>query len=154
MTFEALLRMSRATVFAVCLARCRDAHEAEDRVQDVFFKAYDKLHTLRDATKARAWLHQIARRVCLDAGRRRRAFVPLPADVEQRVVERDPRLDRLLAAVEQLPLNLREPILLYYLDGRSSEGVGATLGLTPAAVRQRLVRARLRLHDLLTEDAP
>ncbi|MHC4444505.1 MAG: RNA polymerase sigma factor [Planctomycetota bacterium] len=59
---------------------------------------------------------------------------------------------RLQAAISKLPEDYRETISLYYLDGRKCSGVAESLGISEVAVRQRLVRARLMLHDLLVED--
>jgi RNA polymerase sigma-70 factor, ECF subfamily len=149
---DALVREYRAAVLAVCLAHTRDIHEAEDRVQDVFLKALDKLDTLRDESKSRAWLLQIARRTCVDHGRGRRRVEPIPEHVPQPVHPPDERIEHVLAAVARLPEDLRETVALYYLDGRSCDNVAASLGTTAAAIRQRLVRARLKLHEWLTED--
>ncbi len=149
---DALTRDHRNAVLALCLAHTRDIHEAEDRVQDVFLRALDKLHTLRDAAKARAWLLQIARHLCIDHARRRTPPGPLEERPAPVPTESNENTEHLLRAVAKLPEDFRETIMLYYLDGRSSAGVAASLGITPAAVRQRLVRARLRLHELLTEN--
>ncbi|MHC4363507.1 MAG: hypothetical protein ACYSTZ_11825 [Planctomycetota bacterium] len=43
-------------------------------------------------------------------------------------------------------------ISLYYLDGCNCAAVAMSLGITNAAVRRRLTRARLMLHELLAED--
>jgi RNA polymerase sigma-70 factor (ECF subfamily) len=150
----ALTREHRSAILALCLAHTRDIHEAEDRVQDVFLRALDKLDTLRDAAKARAWLLQIARRLCIDHARRRTTHAPLSDHPARPYTPVDERVERLLAAVAQLPEDFRETVVLYYLDGRNCAAVAASLGTTAAAVRQRLVRARLRLHELLTEDEP
>jgi len=150
----ALVRAHRSAVLAVCLAHSHDIHEAEDRVQDVFVKALRKLDTLRDPSKARAWLLQIARRTCADHGRRTVHHAPLGEHVAAPSRPADERTQRLLAAIAKLPEDFRETIVLYYLDGRSCASVAASLETTEAAVRQRLVRARLRLHEMLTEDEP
>jgi len=151
-TLDALTREHRKAVLALCLAHVRDIHEAEDRVQDVFLRACDKLHTLHDVSKARAWLLQIARRLCIDHARRRTPPALLGEHPAPAETPAEDNSERLLSAIARLPPDFRETITLYYLDGRSSERVAASLGITPAAVRQRLVRARLRLHELLTED--
>lgn len=147
-----LVQEHRLSVLALCLAYTRDIHTAEDRVQDVFVKAMNKLDTLRDTTKARAWLRQIARRVCVDHDRRRVAQHPLAEHVARPARVLDSRLERLQTALARLPDDIRETIALYYLDGRSCASVAAALETTEAAVRQRLVRGRLRLHELLMED--
>lgn len=149
---DALVCEHRQAVLALCLAHTRDVHEAEDRVQDVFLKALDKLHTLRDESKSRAWLLQIARRTCVDHARQRRRPEPIPDQLPQSGQPPDGRTERVLAAVARLPDDLRETVALYYLDGRSCASVATSLGTSAVAIRQRLVRARLKLHEWLTED--
>ncbi len=121
-------------------------------MQETFVKAFGSLGRLRDHERARAWLLQIARRVCIDHYRSKRPAGPLPEDVPARAESRDPRIDRLHAALDKLPADYRETISLYYLDGRDCAGVAATLGISPGAVRTRLLRGRVMLYDLLAED--
>jgi RNA polymerase sigma-70 factor (ECF subfamily) len=148
---EVLVHEHRAAVLALCLAHTRNLHDAEDLVQDVFVRAFDKLDSLRDVAKARAWLLQIARRMCADHIRRRARPEPLAEAVAPAGEPREAGVARLLLAIAALPPDFRETITLYYLDGRDCAGVAASLGVSTAAVRQRLVRARLRLHELLAE---
>jgi RNA polymerase sigma-70 factor (ECF subfamily) len=112
----------------------------------------EKADTLRDSSRARAWLLQIARRVCVDHRRRR----PPPQELaeEPAVVGdvADPDVERLHAALAELAQEHREPIVLYYLDNRSCREIAARLGIGESAVRQRLCRARLKLHAILRRD--
>lgn len=150
----ALYRLHSPAVFAVCLAHTRNHHDAEDLLQAVFMKAITKISDLRDPASVRAWLLQIARRQCADFHRRRKAMEPLVQDPPAPAVAGDPRGERLHAAIQKLPQNYRMAIVLYYLNGRDSASVAAALDATEAAVRQRLVRARAMLHDLLAEERP
>ena len=152
MTPETLVRSYAPAVLAVCLANTRNLHDAEDAMQDVFLKAISNFHSLRDHSRVRAWLLQIARRTCIDHRRRRVLRATIPDDVPAPTVSSGPDIERLHAALAQLPEDYRETIALYYLDGRSCAGAAESLGISEAAVRQRLVRARLMLHDLLTEE--
>ena len=95
---------------------------------------------------------QIARRTCVDRLRRRRPAAPMPDQIAAREIEEAGRFESLHAAIARLDEDQREVVTLYYLDGRNSESVAEMLGITPAAVRQRLFRARLRLHELLAEE--
>ena len=122
-------------------------------MQEVFLRAMRSFGSLRDPTRARAWLLQIARRACIDQHRRRKKTVPISAQAPGRARLPDPRIHRLHEALSEIPDNYREVILLYYMDGRNCAGVADCLGITCAAVRQRLVRGRLMLHDLLMEDS-
>lgn len=152
LTADELVRRHAGAVQALCLARTGSIHDAEDVMQETFIKAIGRLDTLRDAGKARAWLLQIARRLCVDFYRRRHRVTFITADVPAPIRECDPRIERLYKAVAKLPENYRETILLYYLDGRSCASVAACLDITETAVRQRLVRGRAMLFELLTEE--
>jgi len=149
-----MVRLHLSAVMAVCLARTRNLHDAEDLAQNVFLKAMEKLPTLRDARRQRAWLFQIARNTCTDHHRRNRNFDSLPHGLPARGNPADPRIERLLVMLSRLPEDDRETISLYHLDGRNCRQIAADLGISESAVRQRLVRARLKLHDLMMRDEP
>jgi len=147
-----LVHRYAAAVFAICLASTKRLHDAEDLMQETFVKAFAELDNLRDRSKARPWLVQIARRICIDHARRQKPVFPMPAGLPAPAQTSDPRIERLHAALARLPEDYRETISVYYLDGRSSANVAATLGIPPGAVRMRLLRARVMLYDLLTRD--
>jgi len=145
----------RPIVFAICIANVRNLHDAEDIMQEVFLKALVGMKALRDRNRARAWFLQIARRTCADHYRRKKhAMQTIPEGVSARPADDHPLVDRLHAAIQHLPTDYREIINLYYLDGRSCAAVASCMGIAEPATRQRLVRARLMLHDLLREEQP
>jgi RNA polymerase sigma factor (sigma-70 family) len=151
-TPDALFHAHAQAVFAVCLANTRNYHDAEDLMQAVFLKAIAKISSLREPARARAWLLQAARRQCIDFHRRRKRAEPLRDEPSISPSRGSAQGERLHEALQKLPQNFREVIALYYLDGRDCSGVAASLGATEAAIRQRLVRARAILHDLLQEE--
>ena len=155
-TPEMLVREHASVVLGLCIAHAKNLHDGEDIMQDVFLRAFTKIDTLRDRTRARQWLLKIARRMCIDHHRRRRHHQPI-AEAQAapaRADAGDEAAARMHAAVSRLPEGYREAITLYYLDGRDCAGVARSLGISEAAVRRRLVRARLMLHELLTKDKP
>ena len=151
-TPETLAREYASTVLAICLVHARSLHDAEDITQEVFLKAMRSIDSLRDPARARPWLTMIARRACVDYYRSRPASAPLPEDLPARVRASDPRTERLHAAILALPEEYREVVALYYLDGRRSREVAEALDISEALVRQRLVRARLMLHERMSRD--
>ena len=153
-TPDALFQAHARAVFAVCLANTQNYHDAEDLMQAVFMKAIAKISSLRVPARARAWLLQVARRECVDFHRRRKPMEPLLDEPSAPAAGDNAAGRRLHEAIQKLPQNYREAIVLYYLDGRNCSGVAASLGTTEPAVRQRLVRARAMLHDLLQEERP
>jgi RNA polymerase sigma factor (sigma-70 family) len=154
LTPETLFRLHGQAVFAVCLANTRNHHDAEDVMQAVFLKAIATTSGLREPARARAWLSQVARRACVDLHRRRKPVEPLVDEPSTPVAGGKMVCERLHEAIRRLPQDYREAIVLYYLDGRNCSGVAASLGATEPAIRQRLVRARAMLHDLLQDERP
>lgn len=153
-TPETLVRKYASAVLGLCVAHTQNVNDAEDIMQDVFLKAFTKLNTLRDCTRARSWLLKITRRMCVDyyRGRKHSSAEAMLNDVPAPAKGRDERIARLYTAISKLPEGYREPITLYYLDGQNCASVARALGISEEAVRSRLVRARLRLHSLLEED--
>ena len=147
-----LFRCHAQAVFAVCLVNTHNYHDAEDIMQAVFMKAVAKTASLREPEKVRAWLLQVARRACIDFHRGRKREEPLLDEPSTPPPGNNGLNEHLYAAIQKLPQSHREAIILYYLDGRDCSGVAASLGTTEQAVRQRLVRARAMLHDLLQEE--
>jgi RNA polymerase sigma-70 factor (ECF subfamily) len=152
LTPRTLVQKYASAVLGLCIAHTKNFHDSEDIMQEVFLKAFKKIHTLRDADCVRSWLMQIARRMCIDYHRKRPTAQAKPENLLASSGTSAEQTERLYEAISRLPDGYRESITLYYLDGRNCAGVAKTLGLSEDAVRSRLVRARLRLHEILSED--
>ena len=152
LTPEILVRKYASAVLGFCLAKTKNFHDSEDIMQEVFLKAVTKLDTLKDPARARPWLLKIARRMCIDFYRKLTPTETMTNDVSAFAESINKDITRIHRAISKLPDGYREPITLYYLDGRKCANVARTLGISEVAVRRRLVRARLKLHDLLLED--
>lgn len=151
-------------VTAVALAITRDVPASEDIAQDAFLAAWQNLRRLQNPSSFLPWLRQITRNLARDHLRANRyrpldgegaeiaislAADPSPTPVQQLVEdEREHAATELIAA---LPEDSREVLLLYYREGQSSQQVAALLGLSDAAVRKRLSRARQGLRDDLMQ---
>ncbi len=149
---EQLVRAHGRAVYALCLSYTGVTHQAEDLMQDVFLKVFSKLNSLRNTTKAKPWLMQIARRTCQDFNRRKSHTVQLNQDIHVDAPKENPQIERIRSALARLPLQYREVINLYYLQGRGSQLVADAMGISDTAVRKRLSRARKMLHQILLED--
>ena len=135
---------------------------AEDVVQEALIRVMKSPLNLEDERQERAWLLRVVGNLCRDEFRRarRRGEVPLAEwmDVadegpmpEEEAATRE-RDGELLRAVLRLPLKYREAVLMAYyheLDGREA---ALALGVTQAAFRARLARARKKLESLLKEE--
>lgn len=148
------------TVTAVALAITRDVAASEDIAQEAFFNAWQHLERLHSPDSFLPWLRQIARNLARDHLRRYReqpldganaelalamAADPGPQPMQKLLEdEHEAAAAELIAA---LPEDSRETLLLYYREGQSSQQVATLLGLTDAAVRKRLSRARQQVRD-------
>jgi RNA polymerase sigma-70 factor (ECF subfamily) len=138
----------------------RNDHDAEDLVQAAYLRALKSFGGFRGAD-GRAWLLAIVRNACYTWLEQKRARGPATAFVEEiHGVEShatDPE-ELLLRAedqqlvrrtVEQLPLELREVLVLRELEGLSYKEIAAIAGIPMGTVMSRLARARERLHRRL-----
>lgn len=152
LTAELLVREHTSAVYGLCLAHTRNIHDAEDAVQDVFLKAFSKLHTLQDSACVRSWLFKIARHTCIDKHRKRVLTSAILQKTHLTSGTTDDEIQDLHQALSELPDKYRETLSLFYLDGHSCASIAKGLGISEVAVRQRLVRGRTMLQALFLED--
>jgi RNA polymerase sigma-70 factor, ECF subfamily len=141
-----------------------DPDRAADITQDTFIKAYRKLDTLAEATSTRSWLYRIATNTAIDDMRRRRMVSPMGDDAPAFANRPDPRpgpeaqvlaatLDeRVQRALLSLRPNHRQCLLLSDLEDMSARDIGDVMGLSYAAVRTLLCRARGEMRRALAAE--
>lgn len=171
--FEALVRAHEATVYRLALRQLGSREDAEDAAQEVFLKAYTSIRNFRGDSKLSVWLYRITCNVCTDALRRRRETVSLSQETEEGSGELelpDQRFDpaalaeqkdlraQIGAALERLPAEARQILLLRELSGSSYEEIAGILSLDLGTVKSRIFRARKKLCTLLngnfSEESP
>lgn len=129
-----------------------DLHTAEDLLHETFLQAARRMERLTEAVSVRAWLYAIARNVAVTAYRRRRGTEQLPADVADAGVAEDSRMERMRAAVADLPETLRETLELRLREELSYEEIADVLQIPVGTVRSRLHHALERLRAALVGD--
>ncbi len=157
--FARLVAATSSLVTAITLSETRDVELAHDAAQDVYLRVWGGLGQLRDPGSFLPWLRQAARRqarrLSVQRARRARGREADAALAEAPDAGPGPR-ERLLdgeraalvrTALESLPDEARETLILYYREGHSTAQVARLLGLSDAAVQQRLSRARSRVRE-------
>ena len=160
--FAGLIRAFERVALSVAFSITGDATAAGDVVQDAFVRAWRRLADLKEPEKFGPWLCGITRNLAIDAGRargNRRAVYDLPADGPdpaagplEEVGRREDagRVARALGCLDEVS---RSAGVVRYYDNLTSKQIGALLGLAPAAVDMRLMRARRQLREHLAEPA-
>lgn len=157
---QIVARYQRAVV-AVAYAAVRDRVLAEDIAQDAFVTAWTRLAGLRDVERLPAWLCGIARNVARARRRTLRREEPGDVEIAGDATPYDALDDRetevaVAAALARVPETYREPLVLFYCEQQSAGEVARALGVSDAAVHQRLSRGRALLAGdaKLVEHAP
>ncbi|WP_240633746.1 RNA polymerase sigma factor [Caulobacter flavus] len=165
--FSQLMRRHKGALFVFARRHVGDADAALDVVQETFVAAWRALGRYDPARPFPAWLRAIALNKCRDRGRRllvRRLVMgersidapgsPDYADAgpgpETTMLEAQ-EAGRLEAAIASLPTNLKEPLILTYLDGFSQQEAAKILDVSIKTIETRAYRARKRLAELLGE---
>jgi RNA polymerase sigma-70 factor (ECF subfamily) len=127
---------------------------AEDVVQDVFLRVVRRLDDYQTMGREAAWLFTIARRLLAD---RRRAQQRQPPTVDDSadvlVPARQETSAALAEALAQVLEADRDAFLLREVGGLSYQEIAVICHTTPASVRSRIYRARVRLRGTLSPTA-
>jgi RNA polymerase sigma-70 factor (ECF subfamily) len=140
--------------FAVSI--CGNSDRADDLVQETLVKAWGSLATFSEGTNLTAWLFTILRNIYYSEFRKRRREAPDPDGlIAGRLVAPDSQhahMDFLdfRDAMQKLPLDQREALILVGASGMSYEEAAQICGCAPGTMKSRVNRARNRLSDLMS----
>ena len=140
---------------AFALALCGNADKADDLVQETLVRAYGSLSSFAEGTNLMAWLVTILRNAYYSEYKKRRREVADPEGVIAGQLVSPPaqnaHMDLLdfRAALQQLPPDQREALILIGASGFSYDEAGSICNCAAGTVKSRVNRARERLSDLL-----
>jgi len=156
-----LVRDYSGLLYRVALSVLRHPAEAEDVVQDVFVRVLQQKRHLGDIVEIRPWLVRIAWNLALDRTRRTRpqqmdevfaaGLVSAEVPADQALAEAA-RIRQVLDAMERLPKNERQALLLSAMEELSTAEIGTILGKSESSVRSLLFRARTHLRERLGDE--
>jgi RNA polymerase sigma-70 factor, ECF subfamily len=153
--FSALVRRHARFVYRVAYAVVRNAYDAEDVAQEMFFKLYrsGRWTTIIDD---KAFLARSTWRIAVDHRAKRvrsGESMPAPETDENRNPEtqalESAGIRRVHALIDALPEDLRVPLALSTLEELKSNEIGRILGIPEGTVRSRIARARQLLREKL-----
>jgi RNA polymerase sigma-70 factor (ECF subfamily) len=170
--FESLVARYERRLFGLALRIVRRQHDAEEVVQQTFLSVIENIGKFRGESLFSTWLTRIAMNHALlllrrekrhktlplgsDGGEERYEDVPRPEFIAQwretpdEIASRRESREILDEALSQLDEKYRLVFLLRDMEGLSVAETAAALDISPANVKVRLLRARLKLRELLT----
>ncbi len=157
--FKAGLLDAIPNLRAFAYSLTKDQTRADDLVQETLTKAWAKRDTFKPGTNLKAWLFTILRNQNFTEFRKKRREIE---DVDGAHAERmstgpaqEDRVDinEMFAALEQLPDEQREALVLVAAEGFSYEDAAEIVGCAVGTVKSRVNRARKRLAELMHLDA-
>lgn len=153
-------------------SRVRDASDAEDLLQEVFFELVEAVRLLHPIDQAGAWLFRVARNRIIDRFRKRGSEVSREVSIDdegfalddllpsheagpEATYARGVLLDELDAALDELPEEQRQAFVAHELEGRSFKDLAAATGVSINTLLSRkhyaVVHLRRRLRDIYDE---
>jgi RNA polymerase sigma factor (sigma-70 family) len=126
--------------------------DAEDVFQEVFARAYERLHDLRDDEAIKPWLAMLTRRLCIDSRRASAREQLSDEEVTEGFDETLSRLDEALAvhdALASLPDHCREILDRFFARDESYRAIGDALQIPAGTIASRISRCLVKLRDNL-----
>jgi RNA polymerase sigma-70 factor (ECF subfamily) len=154
-------------LYGYAMALTRNQAEAEDLVQETYVRAIQGAESLRAGSNVKNWLFTILRNIRLNQLRHQRTAKLVAMDGEENAMDiaetaKDPYAffvskmehEQVREAIQQLPVDFREVILLREFEELSYQEIATILDCPPGTVMSRLARARAKLWTLLSAALP
>ncbi|MCX7918997.1 MAG: sigma-70 family RNA polymerase sigma factor [bacterium] len=166
--FTELVNRNEQKIYTLAYYLLNNREDAEDILQETFLRAYNNLSSFREEASFSTWLHRITTNLVISRFRKKKLKTesldePIVIDHEEmkqrEIVDWSDIPDKTLlkkelnqvidSAITALPLVYRTVITLRDIEGLSNEEVSKILGISIAAVKSRLHRARLFVREKL-----
>ncbi len=139
-------------------SKVSNIHDAEDILQVVFVKVYNKLNTLTDEIKLRSWIYSITNNSIIDYYRQKKTPTVDISEYENNIIDEssDESLnDEVSNCINKLVLSMideqKEILDLYYNDNINHKEISDKLGISISASKMRLSRAKEKLKSTMFE---
>ena len=155
-----LYEIHRSKVYNLSWRMLGSSQEAEDALQDVFIKVFDRIKNYRGDSAFSTWLYRMATNHCLDVLRRRKilSFLGFENAPEVEDKKEDGRAIDLgfspviAKALEKLPNKQKACLLMREMEELSYEDIAAALGLSLGSVKSNIHRAKAFLKECLEKE--
>lgn len=149
-------------LYGLCMVLCANSYEAEDLYQETWLKVVKYIDRFDQSKEFEPWLTKI----CVNTYRstlRRISRSPIlnsfpSTEEKENLLNSVPAPEQkdysdLYAAIDRLPEKLRLTVILFYFKNMEITAVAESLGIPPGTVKSRLNKARIKLKEVLTDEA-
>jgi RNA polymerase sigma-70 factor, ECF subfamily len=159
--FEELVERTQRQVYSLAYRLVGDRHEAEDVAQEAYLRVFRSLRGFRQEARFETWLYRIVTNAAFSYLRRKGRFGTVLAEGQEPAVE-EPEVrpmeaalerDEVKRALQELTPGARVVVVLKDVYGLSIQEIAEEMGLSEAAVKVRLHRARKRLKEAIWSKA-
>ena len=169
--YRVLVERYQERIYFVCYGFVRNKEDATDLAQEAFVKAYKNLPRFQFRSKFYSWLARIASNLCIDWLRRKKVRKAEEFDegvaakdsagvISMAHYKNDPRQslrnaqlrEKLATAIESLPDQQRQAIVLREIDGLAYRDIAEIMGIPEGTVMSRLYYARKKLQKVLEDE--
>lgn len=140
-------------IYRYIYSLCYNRELAEDIMQETFYKAYSQLESIQNEA-IRSWLFRIAHNAFLDYIKKEKRSFPKELDFfqdqlkeasfEKQLLEKE-RFQEVLQAVDALPFQQKQALLLWSVHQLSYREIAAIIHLSESSVKSLIFRARAKL---------
>ncbi len=139
------------------LQRINNPADADDILQEVFVRIYQRSATIRESDRLQSWIFAITRNAIIDYYRKvdRQPELTSEAALETLAMDEDPEVFNqqmagcLRPLLEHLPEPYREAVQLAELEGMTQTAIAQELGISVSGMKSRVQRGRQKLKTLL-----
>ena len=155
--FTTLVRRHSQIVYQVCRRILRHEQDTEDAFQTTFLILAKKANSLKKYNSLASWLYRVARNTAIAAAQHRSKnqteyLQQEPPATYKETLEQignQELADALDVELCKLPEKLRNPLVLYYLEGKTRKQIARTLDCTVHAINSRIARGQRMLRSKL-----
>jgi RNA polymerase sigma-70 factor (ECF subfamily) len=164
--FGELVQRHHRKAWRLAVHLLSNVSEADDVVQDAFFRALRGIERFDGRSEFGTWLHRIVVNLSLNAIRGRKRTTPLsgddprlglptgPGSDPSRAAEDKQTYEKLSVAIDGLSLTLRTTLVLVAIQGVSHKDAAEILGCSEGTIAWRVHEARRRLRGAMGDEAP
>lgn len=169
--FAKLVEVYSSQIYKLAFRILENQRDAEDVLQETFLKAYRSIATFEGRSSLATWLYRIATNEALMIIRKQKPELSLEIEgqddredeiappyhltdwrfLPEKVLQSSETKQQMDRAVQRLPASLRAVFLLRDVESLSVKETAETLRISEGAVKTRLLRARLRLREDLSD---